>query len=80
MRGGTIDDFTYGCHIGTETTNLAAHTIDEFTDGCEGALSMTSPMDATEGGERNNLKENNSMNHQMGLILTLAISKQKNLR
>ncbi len=34
-----------------------------------------SPQDATEGGERNNLKQNNSMNHQMGLKLTLAISR-----
>ena len=41
---------------------------------------MTSPMDATEGGEQNNLKQNNSMNHQMGFKLKLAISKQEILR
>jgi hypothetical protein len=38
---------------------------------------MTSPMDATAGGEQNKLKQNNSMNHQMGLKLTMAISKQE---
>ena len=31
-------------------TNRADRTIDDFTDGRDGALSMTSPMDATEGG------------------------------
>jgi hypothetical protein len=39
-------------------TNKAARSIDDFTDGREGALSMTSPMDATEEGEQNNLKQN----------------------
>jgi hypothetical protein len=41
---------------------------------------MTSPMDATAEGEQNNLKQNNSTNHQIGLKLTLAISKQEILR
>jgi hypothetical protein len=36
---------------------------------------MTSLMDATEEGEQNNLRQNSSMNHQMGLKLALAISK-----
>ena len=39
-----------------------------------GALWMISSMDATEEGEQNNLKQNKSMNHQMGLTLTLAVS------
>jgi hypothetical protein len=76
MEGVTIDDFTNGHHIGTETTNLATNTMDDFTDGHKGALSMISLMDTTEGGERNNLKQTNSLNHQMELKLTLAISKQ----
>jgi hypothetical protein len=40
---------------------------------------MTSPMDATAEWEleQNSLKQNNTMNHQMGLKLTLAISKQE---
>jgi hypothetical protein len=38
---------------------------------------MTSLMDATVEGEQNNLKQNSSMNHWMGLKLTLAISKQE---
>jgi hypothetical protein len=42
---------------------------------------MTSPMDATEEGEQNNLKQNNmheiAMNHEMGFKLTLEISKQE---
>jgi hypothetical protein len=33
-------------------------------------------MDATAEGEQNNLKQNSSMNHQMGLKLTPVISKQ----
>jgi hypothetical protein len=57
MRVGAIDDFTYGRHIGIEITNLATRTIDDFTDGREGALSMTSPMDAKEGEERNDLEK-----------------------
>jgi len=39
---------------------------------------MISSMDATEGGQENNAKKNNSINHQMGLKLTLAISKEEN--
>jgi len=39
---------------------------------------MISSMDATEGGEQNNVKQSNSMNHQMGLKLTLAILKAEN--
>jgi hypothetical protein len=59
--------------------NRAARTIDHFTNGREGAaaLSMTSLVDATAEGEQNNLKQNSSMNHQMGLKLTLVISKQE---
>jgi hypothetical protein len=38
---------------------------------------MTSLMDATAEGEQNNLKQNKSIDHQMGLKLTLMISKQK---
>ena len=41
-------------------------------------LGMISSIDATEGGEQNNLKQNNSVNHQMGLKLTLEISKAEN--
>jgi hypothetical protein len=43
---------------------------------------MTSPMDATAEWdlEEDSLKQNNTMNHQMGLKLTLAISKQEILR
>jgi hypothetical protein len=37
-------------------------------------------MDSTAEGEQNNLKQNSSMNHQMGLKLTLAISKQEILQ
>jgi hypothetical protein len=48
-------------------TNRAACTINEYTNGHEGVLSMTSLMDATEGGEQNNLKQNNTVNHHMGL-------------
>jgi hypothetical protein len=33
-------------------TNRAARTIDDLINGREGALSMTSPMDATEGGRQ----------------------------
>jgi hypothetical protein len=80
MLGGTIDDFTDGLHIGTEATDLAASTINDFTYGRQGALSRTSPMDSKDGEKRNNLKQNNSMNHQMELKLTLAISKKENLQ
>ena len=52
--------------------------MDDFTHGRQGALWMISSMDATEEGEQNNLKQNNSMNHQMGLKLTLEISKAEN--
>jgi hypothetical protein len=80
-RGALWMSSTDGHHIGTETTNLDSCTIDDFIDGREGALSMTSLMDATEGEEQNNLKQNNNMiccmNHQLRLKLTLAISKQE---
>jgi len=39
---------------------------------------MISSMDATEGGQQNNVMQNNSVHHQMGLKLTLAISKAEN--
>jgi hypothetical protein len=52
--------------MGTKTTNRVACTIDDFIDGYEGALSLPSPMDTAEEGEQNNLKRNNSTNHQMG--------------
>ena len=35
--------------------------MDDITHGRQRALSMISPMDATEGGEQNNLKQNNKM-------------------
>jgi hypothetical protein len=37
---------------------------------------MNSLIDATAEGEQNNLKQNSSKNHQMGLNPTLAISQQ----
>jgi len=35
-----------------QTTNRAARTLGDFTDGREGALSVTSPMDATFGDNK----------------------------
>ena len=42
----SMDDFIHGRHTG----GRAAGTIDDFIHGRQGALWMTSSMDATEGG------------------------------
>jgi hypothetical protein len=41
-------DFIHGCH----TRGRAAGIIDDFIHGRQGALWMTSSMDATEGGKQ----------------------------
>ena len=41
----------------------AAGTMAEFCHGRQGALWMTSSMDATEGREQSDLKQDNSRNH-----------------
>ena len=43
-----MDDFIHGRHTG----GRAAGTIDDFIHGHQGALWMTSSMDATEGGKQ----------------------------
>jgi hypothetical protein len=43
-----MDDFIHGLHIGGRATG----TIDGFIHGRQGALWMTSSMDATEGGKQ----------------------------
>ena len=43
-----MDDFIHGHHTG----GRAAGTIDDFIHGRQGALWMTSSMDATEGGKQ----------------------------
>ena len=43
-----MDDFIHGRHTG----GRAAGTIDDFIHGRQGALWMTSSMDATEGGKQ----------------------------
>jgi hypothetical protein len=45
-----MDDFIHGRH--TVTGGRAAGTIDAFIHGHQGALWMTSSMDATEGGKQ----------------------------
>jgi hypothetical protein len=46
--GGTMDDFIHGRHTG----GRASGTRDDFIHGRQGALWMTSSMDATEGGKQ----------------------------
>jgi hypothetical protein len=43
-----MDDFIHGRHIGGRATG----TIDDSIHGLQGALWMTSSMDATEGGKQ----------------------------
>ena len=45
-----MDDFIHGHH--TVTGGRATGTIDDFIHGHQGALRMTSSMDATEGGKQ----------------------------
>jgi hypothetical protein len=49
-----MDDFIHGRHTVTGWTlrGRAAGTIDDFIHGRQGALWMTSSMDATEGGKQ----------------------------
>jgi hypothetical protein len=47
-----MDDFIHGCHTGGRATG----TIDDFIHGRQGALWMTSSMDATEGGKKKALQ------------------------
>ena len=54
-----MDDFIHGRHIGGRATG----TIDDSIHGLQGALWMTSSMDATEGGEQSDLKPDNNRNH-----------------
>jgi hypothetical protein len=90
MAACTINVFADGCeehyqwlHLWTshrDRDNKFGHWHYQWlhcrvTDGSQ-ALSRTSLMDTTEGGERNNHQQNYSMNHQMGLKLTLAILKR----
>jgi hypothetical protein len=43
-----MDDFIHGLHTGGRATG----TIDDFIHGRQGALWMTSSMDAKEGGKQ----------------------------
>jgi hypothetical protein len=60
----TIHDFIHGHCIGKR----AAGTIDDFIHGFQGALWMTSSMDATEEGEQSDLKQDNNRNHGYVLL------------
>jgi hypothetical protein len=72
MLGGTINDFTDGRHSGRKQTTPPMGARGHY----QIVVSMTSLMDAKAEGKQNNLRQNNSMNHQVGLKLTLAISMQ----